>query len=105
MAKKGFIPNKLKPWIDARKKYHLTHAQIQMARTLGLNPKKLGGLANHKQEKWKMPLPDYIEHLYLKRFDALLPNDTRPMEVIDAEKRKRKVQRKLEKTTNEIKIT
>jgi len=47
MPKKGFIPNKLKPWIEARKKYHLTHAQIQMARELGMNPKKFGSLANH----------------------------------------------------------
>ena len=50
MAKKGFISNKLKPWIDARKKYQLSHAQVQMARELGLNPKKLSGMANHKQE-------------------------------------------------------
>ena len=40
MAKKDFIPNKLKPWVEARKKYRLSHAQIQMARELGLNPKK-----------------------------------------------------------------
>ena len=23
---------------------------------------------NHRQEPWKMPLPDYIEHLYAKAF-------------------------------------
>jgi hypothetical protein len=39
-----------------------------MARELGINPKKFGSLANHKQEKWKLPLPDFIEELYLKRF-------------------------------------
>jgi len=68
MPKRGFIPNKLKPWIEARCKYHLSHAQIQMARELGLNPRKFGGMANHKQERWKVPLPDYIEELYEKRF-------------------------------------
>ncbi len=47
MAKKGFIPNKLRPWIEARKKYRLSHAQVQMARELGLNPKKFGSLSNH----------------------------------------------------------
>ena len=41
MAKKNKIPEKFKVWIDARKKYHLSHAQIQMARELGMNPKKL----------------------------------------------------------------
>ncbi len=39
-----------------------------MARELGMNPKKLGGLSNHRQEPWKMPLPQFIEDLYEKRF-------------------------------------
>lgn len=93
MAKKGVISTTLKPWIDARKKYRLTHAQVQMARELGMNPKKLGGLANHSQEPWKQPLPVYIEQLYQKRFDKRLPDDIRPIEVKEAEKRQRKTQR------------
>ena len=97
MPKKGFIPNKLKPWIEARKKYHLTHAQIQMARALGMNPKKFGSLANRKQEKWKLPLPEYIEHLYFKRFKKHEPDDIRSIEKIESEKRKRKEQKKLQK--------
>lgn len=44
-----------------------------MARELGLNPKKLGSLANHYQEPWKLPLPEYIEHLYFKRFGKKMP--------------------------------
>ncbi len=95
MPKKGFIPNKLKPWIEARKKFHLTDAQISMARHLGMNPKKFGSLANHKQEKWKLPLPEYIEDLYYKRFKKRLPDDVRSIERIEAEKRRRKEQRKL----------
>ena len=94
MAKKGFIPNKLKPWIEARKKFHLSNAQIQMAREMGLNPKKFGGMANHKQESWKLPLPEYIEHLYQKRFGKILTKDTKSLEVKDAEKRNRKKQNK-----------
>jgi hypothetical protein len=58
-------PALLQVWIKARKKYRLSHVQIQMARELGLNPKKFGGLANHKQEPWKVPLPEFIEELYL----------------------------------------
>ena len=50
MPKAEFIPQKLRPWIEARKRYHLSHAQVQMARELGMNPKKFGGKANHKQE-------------------------------------------------------
>ncbi len=50
MPKANFIPQKLRPWIDARQRYRLSHAQVQMARELGINPKKLGGMANHDQE-------------------------------------------------------
>ena len=105
MPKKGFIPNKLKPWIEARKKFYLSHAQIQMARELGLNPKKFGGFANHKQEQWKVPLPDYIEHLYEKRFSRKLPDDIRPLELRDAEKRKRKAQNKENRLSNVKSVT
>ena len=105
MPKKGFIPNKLKPWIEARKKYHLTHAQIQMARELGLNPKKFGGLSNYKQEQWKVPLPDYIEEIYEKRFRKLLPDDIRPLEVRDAEKRKKNAQNNANRMNDEKNIT
>ena len=73
MTKKR-IPAKLQIWIDARQRYHLTHAQIQMARELGLNPKKFGGYANHRQEPWKRPLGEYIEHLYWKRFGKAEPD-------------------------------
>ncbi len=61
-------------WIEARKRFHLSHAQVQMARELGMNPRKLGGLANHKQEPWKSPLPVFIEHLYQKRFGKAQPD-------------------------------
>jgi len=59
---------KQKAWIDAKKKYSLSETTIQMARELGLNPCKLGKIANHKQEPWKEPLPDFIRTLYEKRF-------------------------------------
>jgi hypothetical protein len=74
------IPQKLLPWFEARKRFHLTHAQVQMARELGLNPKKFGGLANHRQEPWKLPLPQFIEEIYLKRFRV-----PRPVEVLSLE--------------------
>jgi hypothetical protein len=40
-----------------------------MAKKLGLNPKKFGSIANHKQEIWKEPLADFIKSLYKKRFE------------------------------------
>ena len=74
------IPQKLLPWFEARKNYRLTNDQVQMARELDLNPKKLSGLANHRQEPWKLPLPKFIEAIYFKRFGV-----HRPAEVISLE--------------------
>jgi hypothetical protein len=78
------IPQHLQDWIEARKCHHLSHAQVQMARELGMNPKKLGKLDNHDQEPWKAPLPQFIEHLYFKRFGR-----ERPEVVLSIEKRAR----------------
>ena len=83
---KAFIPQKLRPWIEARRKFRLSHAQVQMARELGMNPKKLGKLDNHKQERWKLPLPLFIEECYRKRFGKEHPDDVRPLEIKIAEK-------------------
>src|ERR1700720_3844 len=74
MAKKQApIPISLRPWIEARQRFRLSHAHVQMARELGLNPKKFGKLANHHQEPWKRPLPDFIAALYVKRFGKPIP--------------------------------
>jgi|SRR5215510_9397212 len=81
MAKKHTaIPQKLQPWLEARTQYRLTHAQIQMARELGMNPRKFGSLANHRQEPWKVPLPQFIEDCYRKRFGKSQPADLRSIE-------------------------
>ena len=74
------IPLGLQPWIEARNRFQLSHAHVQMARELGLNPKKLGKLANHDQEPWKLPLPDFIMKLYLKRFGRAGPEIVRSIE-------------------------
>ena len=58
------IPSKLQPWFDARQRFRLSHTHIQMARELGLNPRKFGSLANGQQEPWKRPLAEFIAHCY-----------------------------------------
>jgi hypothetical protein len=74
MAKKAKRLNpKWQEWIEARKRHHLSNAQLQMARELGMNPAKLDKLDNHKQEQWKLPLPRFIEELYHKRFGKAAP--------------------------------
>ena len=108
MAKKKKKPNqKMQAWIDARKQHHLSHAQVQMARELGMNPKKLGKLDNSDQESWKMPLKQYIRHLYIKRFGKERPDVVLSIEekiCHDEEKKTRKREAKLQrqqtKTTN-----
>jgi hypothetical protein len=75
MSKRKREPNqKMQPWIDARPRHRLSHSEVQMARELGMNPEKLGGLDNHKQEPWKRPLGQYLKHLYLKRFGRRCPD-------------------------------
>ena len=78
------IPGKLQAWIEARRRHGLSHAQVQMARELGMNPNKFGKLDNADQEPWKLPLPAFIEHLYRKRF-----NKDRPDVVLSIEERAR----------------
>ena len=60
------IPTKLKPWFEARRRFKLSHAHTQMARELGMNPRKLGSLADGGQEPWKLPLPEFIVECYVK---------------------------------------
>jgi hypothetical protein len=74
MAKKKRIDPKMQAWMAVRRRHRLSHAHVQMARELGMNPAKLGGLDNHRQELWKLPLPDFIEHLYEKRFGKTCPD-------------------------------
>lgn len=60
--------------LTARKRHHLSHAHVQMARELGMNPATLGKLDNAEQEPWKLPLPAFIESLCRKRFDKDHPD-------------------------------
>lgn len=97
---RGKGSQKLQPWVDARKQFHLSHAHIQMARELGMNPKKFGGLANHRQEPWKAPLPAFIEDLYRKRFGRDRPEKVLSLEDLARQRHLQKEQRKTQRVTN-----
>jgi hypothetical protein len=86
MATDSKLPEKYQKWIDARKRFHLSDVHIQMARELGMNPKKFGKIANYKQQPWKVPLPDFIEEIYFKRFGREKPDVVKSMENIFLEK-------------------
>lgn len=72
----------LEKWMVAQKRHRLSDKQVQMARELGLNPDKLGKIDNHKQEPWKAPLPQFIEHIYFKRFKCEEPETVKPLKQI-----------------------
>jgi len=74
------IPDHLQAWITARTCHRLSHAQVQMARELGMNPHKLGKIDNADQEPWKLPLPAFIEWLYRKRFGKDRPDVVQSIE-------------------------
>ena len=93
MSKKKRIPDKYQIWIDARKRHHLSDLHIQMARELGMNPKKFGKVSNEKQEPWKVPLPAFIEKIYFKRFGRERPIDVKSIEEVLRSKEKRKEER------------
>jgi len=98
------LPPSLQIWVDARKKFHLSHAHIQMARELGLNPKKFGKLANHKQEPWKEPLPNFIETIYFKRFERTCPNEVKSIEQIFLLKQQKTAIKKAKKMETAVSI-
>jgi len=97
MAKKKKIREKYQRWIDARKRFHLSHAHIQMARELGMNPKKFGSLANSRQEPWKLPLPDFIEELYFKHFKKNQPDNVLSIEQMVKDYKRKKEERRVRK--------
>lgn len=101
MAKKKRIPHKFQPWIEARKKFHLSHAQIQMARELGLSPKKFGSYANRDQQPWKLPLHEFIEFLYERQFHKTAPDEIRTMEQIAAVHVAKRAQKKAAKLADQ----
>ena len=94
MTKKKRIPDKYQIWIEARRRYDLSDVHIQMARELGMNPRKFGKIANEKQEPWKAPLPVFIEDIYLKRFGRERPVEVKSIEELLRAKEKKKEERR-----------
>ncbi|MGB0596221.1 MAG: hypothetical protein ACPGLY_06000 [Rubripirellula sp.] len=97
MAKKQRIPHKFLPWIDARKKFRLSNAHIQMARELGLSPKRFGSYADRTNQPWKLPLPEFIEAQYQKQFGKQRPDEVLSMEEIAAAHVAKRAARKVER--------
>ena len=97
MAKKQRIPHKFLPWIAARKKFRLSNAHIQMARELGLNPKRFGGYADHRNQPWKLSLAEFIEAKYEKQFGKPRPDVVQSIEAMAAAHVAKRAARKAER--------
>jgi hypothetical protein len=96
------LPAKFQVWVDARQRHRLSHAQIQMARELGLNPTKFGSLANHKQEPWKVPLPQFIEELYFQRFGKHCPDTVSSIEDMVMCKKEKKLAKREQQSEQRV---
>ncbi|MBA3815990.1 MAG: hypothetical protein H0X29_05640 [Parachlamydiaceae bacterium] len=94
------ISQELLPWIEVKKKHRLSQMHIQMARDLGTGPKGFGKLDNHKQERWKAPLPQFIEELYYKRFKKETPDQVHSFEQLRVMKNNKKSEKMAKKALN-----
>ena len=92
------LPEKFQMWVDVRKKHHLSHMHIQMARELGLNPTKFGRIDNHHEETWKDPLPKFIETLYFKQISKVPPTNVLSIEKLYQAQQLKKQMKKEAKT-------
>jgi hypothetical protein len=55
-------------WRNAKKTCRLNARQVEMARVLGMNPNKLSALRTSPQQRWKLPVGEFIEQRYWRRF-------------------------------------
>ena len=67
-------------WAHAKQICRLSARQVEMARALGMNPKKLRRLRPAPQEHWKLPVGAFIEECYWKRFGGGGKNQPRQSE-------------------------
>lgn len=75
-----------------------SHAHMQMARELGLNPSKLGKLDNLRQEPRLAPLPQFIERFYEKRFGRVRPENIMSVEDLARERARKDRARRFDPT-------
>ena len=69
----------LEQWTKVKRLHGLTDAQVQMARELRMNPKRLLGSADAEQALMQPSLAVRIESLYLRRFKRPLPDSVVPL--------------------------
>ena len=91
------MANNIEKWIVAKKKPRLSDKHVQMARELGLNPDKFGKIDNHHNERWKVPLGQFIEDIYFKQFKKSEPDTIKSLDQILLDMRRKKDEKKEKK--------
>jgi hypothetical protein len=83
--------DQLQLWVRVKRQCALTDAHVQMARELGMNPKRLTESQSATQGLTQPSLSQRIENLYLKRFKRPLPDAVAPLRQLlhDARARER----------------
>jgi hypothetical protein len=83
--------DQLQSWVKVKRQGALTDAHVQMARELGMNPRRLTESESIAQGLTQPSLRQRIENLYLKRFKRPLPDAVAPLRQLlhDARARER----------------
>jgi hypothetical protein len=87
---------KLQPWFEARRRFKLSNAHIQMARELGMNPKRLD-FEEDPQAPRIASLPEFIAETYRKRFGRNGPEQIRSLEELVEWDKQRRVEKQARK--------
>jgi len=61
-------------WKEVYRKCRLSVRHIQMVKELGLNPKSVIKNIPSPHQRWKLPVRDWIEEMYNKRFKGSIKN-------------------------------
>lgn len=93
MGKNSELPPRLAAWSRARDRFALSPAQVQMARDLGLDPKRLGRL-DRGDEDPGVTIAERIERLYRDTFDREQPDLVESLEEIAARLEQKKAERR-----------
>ncbi|MEK7676717.1 MAG: hypothetical protein AAB676_12875 [Verrucomicrobiota bacterium] len=64
-------------WADAQQRCRLSVEVMAMAKELGLNPRSLIKNIPNRSEPWKLPVKDWVQNMYFKRFGNRTPHSSR----------------------------
>ena len=65
-----------------------------------MNPKRLERIDDHRDKEWKLPLPEYIQSLYQKRFGKEQPDSDLSVEERVRQKEAKKSAKRQNKRSN-----